>query len=187
MFVCQRETCITRRCLKDAVRRCGRWRRNTWRWFDSTPPAACPTYERTSSSCGTTRMSASVRLHVCKRYRNRSVCSRLRFRLQIHQDLREELAKVKTLQALAEVSKQLRLRCQVTQTAAFAGARHRHRCLLLNKRCVCCRRRSPEERRWMAERAACRSPTGSVSHTSAQRECVQVKAQRWDAMSTQTF
>lgn len=35
-------------------------------------------------------------------------------RLQIHQDLREELAKVKTLEALAEVSKQLKLRCQVT-------------------------------------------------------------------------
>ncbi|XP_023813631.1 tRNA-dihydrouridine(16/17) synthase [NAD(P)(+)]-like isoform X3 [Oryzias latipes] len=33
-------------------------------------------------------------------------------RLQIHQDLREELAKVKTLQALAEVSSQLRRRCQ---------------------------------------------------------------------------
>lgn len=35
-------------------------------------------------------------------------------RLQIHQDLREDLAKVKTLQGLAGVSKQLRLRCQVT-------------------------------------------------------------------------
>uniref|UniRef100_A0A669C8U3 tRNA-dihydrouridine(16/17) synthase [NAD(P)(+)]-like n=1 Tax=Oreochromis niloticus TaxID=8128 RepID=A0A669C8U3_ORENI len=33
--------------------------------------------------------------------------------LQIHQDLREELAKVKTLEGLADVSKQLRLRCQV--------------------------------------------------------------------------
>uniref|UniRef100_A0A671U729 tRNA-dihydrouridine(16/17) synthase [NAD(P)(+)]-like n=1 Tax=Sparus aurata TaxID=8175 RepID=A0A671U729_SPAAU len=33
--------------------------------------------------------------------------------LQIHQDLREDLAKVKTLAGLAEVSKQLRLRCQV--------------------------------------------------------------------------
>ncbi|XP_069577677.1 tRNA-dihydrouridine(16/17) synthase [NAD(P)(+)]-like [Brachyistius frenatus] len=32
--------------------------------------------------------------------------------LQIHQDLREELAKVKNLQGLADVSKQLRLRCQ---------------------------------------------------------------------------
>ncbi|KAM7386126.1 hypothetical protein PAMA_008982 [Pampus argenteus] len=32
--------------------------------------------------------------------------------LQIHQDLREELAKVKTLEALADISKQLRLRCQ---------------------------------------------------------------------------
>ncbi|XP_032393590.1 tRNA-dihydrouridine(16/17) synthase [NAD(P)(+)]-like [Etheostoma spectabile] len=32
--------------------------------------------------------------------------------LQIHQDLREELAKVKTLEGLAAVSKQLRLRCQ---------------------------------------------------------------------------
>ncbi|XP_039467500.1 tRNA-dihydrouridine(16/17) synthase [NAD(P)(+)]-like [Oreochromis aureus] len=32
--------------------------------------------------------------------------------LQIHQDLREELAKVKTLEGLADVSKQLRLRCQ---------------------------------------------------------------------------
>uniref|UniRef100_A0A1A7XS06 tRNA-dihydrouridine(16/17) synthase [NAD(P)(+)]-like n=2 Tax=Iconisemion striatum TaxID=60296 RepID=A0A1A7XS06_9TELE len=32
--------------------------------------------------------------------------------LQIHQDLREELAKVKNLQALADVSKQLKLRCQ---------------------------------------------------------------------------
>ncbi|KAK0136506.1 tRNA-dihydrouridine(16/17) synthase [NAD(P)(+)]-like [Merluccius polli] len=32
--------------------------------------------------------------------------------LQIHQDLREELAKVKNLEGLAEVSKQLRLRCQ---------------------------------------------------------------------------
>ncbi|KAF3699543.1 tRNA-dihydrouridine(16/17) synthase [NAD(P)(+)]-like [Channa argus] len=34
------------------------------------------------------------------------------YTLQIHQDLREELAKVKTLEALADVSKQLRLRCQ---------------------------------------------------------------------------
>ncbi|XP_068606166.1 tRNA-dihydrouridine(16/17) synthase [NAD(P)(+)]-like [Brachionichthys hirsutus] len=33
--------------------------------------------------------------------------------LQIHQDLREDLAKVKTVNALADVSKQLRLRCQV--------------------------------------------------------------------------
>ncbi|XP_068587614.1 tRNA-dihydrouridine(16/17) synthase [NAD(P)(+)]-like isoform X2 [Cebidichthys violaceus] len=32
--------------------------------------------------------------------------------LQIHQDLREELAKVKTIEGLAGVSKQLRLRCQ---------------------------------------------------------------------------
>uniref|UniRef100_A0A3B3C2K1 Dihydrouridine synthase 1-like (S. cerevisiae) n=1 Tax=Oryzias melastigma TaxID=30732 RepID=A0A3B3C2K1_ORYME len=32
--------------------------------------------------------------------------------LQIHQDLREELAKVKTLEALADVSSQLRRRCQ---------------------------------------------------------------------------
>ncbi|CAG5986559.1 unnamed protein product, partial [Menidia menidia] len=32
--------------------------------------------------------------------------------LQIHQDLREELAKVKTLQALAEVSRHLKQRCQ---------------------------------------------------------------------------
>ncbi|KAK5855689.1 hypothetical protein PBY51_007346 [Eleginops maclovinus] len=32
--------------------------------------------------------------------------------LQIHQDLREDLAKVKTLEALADVSKQLKLRCQ---------------------------------------------------------------------------
>lgn len=34
-------------------------------------------------------------------------------RLQIHQDLRDDLAKVKTLEGLANVSKQLRLRCQV--------------------------------------------------------------------------
>lgn len=34
-------------------------------------------------------------------------------RLQIHQDLREDLAKVKTLDALADVSKQLKQRCQV--------------------------------------------------------------------------
>lgn len=36
------------------------------------------------------------------------VCS-----LQIHQDLREDLAKVKTLDGLADVSKQLKQRCQV--------------------------------------------------------------------------
>lgn len=34
-------------------------------------------------------------------------------RLQIHQDLREDLAKVKTLDGLADVSKQLKQRCQV--------------------------------------------------------------------------
>lgn len=34
-------------------------------------------------------------------------------RLQIHQDLREDLAKVKTLDGLAHVSKQLKQRCQV--------------------------------------------------------------------------
>lgn len=33
-------------------------------------------------------------------------------RLQIHQDLREDLAKVKNVEGLTEVSKQLRLRCQ---------------------------------------------------------------------------
>lgn len=36
-------------------------------------------------------------------------------RLQIHQDLRDDLAKVKTLEALANVSEQLKLRCQVTE------------------------------------------------------------------------
>lgn len=36
-------------------------------------------------------------------------------RLQIHQDLRDDLAKVKTLEGLANVSKQLKLRCQVTE------------------------------------------------------------------------
>lgn len=46
-------------------------------------------------------------------------------RLQIHQDLREELAKVKTLEALADVSKQLRLRCQVT--ALFKNAQTKSR------------------------------------------------------------
>lgn len=45
------------------------------------------------------------------------------FRLQIHQDLREELAKVKTLEGLADVSKQLRLRCQV-QTGNILSNMH---------------------------------------------------------------
>uniref|UniRef100_A0A8C9Z053 Dihydrouridine synthase 1-like (S. cerevisiae) n=1 Tax=Sander lucioperca TaxID=283035 RepID=A0A8C9Z053_SANLU len=46
--------------------------------------------------------------------------------LQIHQDLREELAKVKTLEGLAGVSKQLRLRCQVTaNSSVFHQARLR--------------------------------------------------------------
>lgn len=39
-------------------------------------------------------------------------------RLQIHQDLRDDLAKVKTLEALANVSQQLKLRCQVTDAPA---------------------------------------------------------------------
>uniref|UniRef100_A0A8C7QDB4 tRNA-dihydrouridine(16/17) synthase [NAD(P)(+)]-like n=1 Tax=Oncorhynchus mykiss TaxID=8022 RepID=A0A8C7QDB4_ONCMY len=37
--------------------------------------------------------------------------------LQIHKDLREELAKVKNLQGLTEVSRQLRLRCQVPRVS----------------------------------------------------------------------
>ena len=45
-----------------------------------------------------------------------SVC-----RLQIHQDLREELAKVKNLESLADVSRKLRLRCQVTATKIVSG------------------------------------------------------------------
>ncbi len=45
-------------------------------------------------------------------------------RLQIHQDLREELAKVKTLEGLANVSKQLRLRCQVTAVLKVVLKRH---------------------------------------------------------------
>ena len=35
------------------------------------------------------------------------------FRLQIHQDLREDLAKVKNLEALSGVSRHLKQRCQV--------------------------------------------------------------------------
>ena len=34
-------------------------------------------------------------------------------RLQVHQQLREELAKVKTLEGVAAVSQALKLRCQV--------------------------------------------------------------------------
>lgn len=49
-----------------------------------------------------------------------SVC-----RLQIHQDLREDLAKVKTLAGLADVSKQLRLRCQVITNSRCEEARLR--------------------------------------------------------------
>lgn len=45
------------------------------------------------------------------------VCACVR-RLQIHQDLRDDLAKVKTLEALANVSQQLKLRCQVTDAPA---------------------------------------------------------------------
>uniref|UniRef100_A0A3B3ZMU8 tRNA-dihydrouridine(16/17) synthase [NAD(P)(+)]-like n=1 Tax=Periophthalmus magnuspinnatus TaxID=409849 RepID=A0A3B3ZMU8_9GOBI len=41
--------------------------------------------------------------------------------LQIHQDLREELAKVKTVEGLAEVSHQLKLRCQ-EEISRCAGA-----------------------------------------------------------------
>uniref|UniRef100_A0AAY4AW69 tRNA-dihydrouridine(16/17) synthase [NAD(P)(+)]-like n=1 Tax=Denticeps clupeoides TaxID=299321 RepID=A0AAY4AW69_9TELE len=41
--------------------------------------------------------------------------------LQVHQDLREELAKVKTLEALAEVSEQLKHRCQVPLATFFVS------------------------------------------------------------------
>lgn len=55
-------------------------------------------------------------LHVIMVYgRTACVCVR---RLQIHQDLRDDLAKVKTLEALANVSQQLKLRCQVTDAPA---------------------------------------------------------------------
>lgn len=40
--------------------------------------------------------------------RGQSLC----LRLQVHQQLREELAKVKTLEAAAAVSRELKLRCQ---------------------------------------------------------------------------
>lgn len=43
-------------------------------------------------------------------------------RLQIHQDLREDLAKVKTLDGLADVSKQLKQRCQVMAASQNSGA-----------------------------------------------------------------
>lgn len=43
-------------------------------------------------------------------------------RLQIHQDLREDLAKVKTLDGLDDVSKQLKQRCQVMAASQKSGA-----------------------------------------------------------------
>ena len=62
VFVCvcvllsQRGTSTTRRCLRALARLCGRWRRSTWASFSGIP-APCPTSARTSSNCGTTRMS----------------------------------------------------------------------------------------------------------------------------------
>uniref|UniRef100_A0A674AYF4 tRNA-dihydrouridine(16/17) synthase [NAD(P)(+)]-like n=1 Tax=Salmo trutta TaxID=8032 RepID=A0A674AYF4_SALTR len=44
--------------------------------------------------------------------------------LQIHKDLREELAKVKNLQGLTEVSRQLRLRCQVPRIRVSYAVRY---------------------------------------------------------------
>lgn len=42
-------------------------------------------------------------------------------RLQVYQQLREELAKAKTLEGIADVNRDLKLRCQVTTWALTAG------------------------------------------------------------------
>lgn len=40
-------------------------------------------------------------------------------RLQVYQQLREELAKVKTLEGIVDVNRELKLRCQVPRRAAL--------------------------------------------------------------------
>lgn len=86
----------------------------------------------------------------------------------MHHDLREELAKVKTLESLANVSKQLRLRCQVTSVFKSPQKRNimtpHHELLYLPLR-----RRLPEEIMWI-KRAACPSLTGSANPMSDHRE-----------------
>lgn len=59
----QRETSTTQLCSRAATPRCGRWLRSIWRWLRSILPARCPSYELTSSNCGTTR--TSVYQHRC--------------------------------------------------------------------------------------------------------------------------
>lgn len=68
----------------------------------------------TFSCCGNSPLSSSKMLHGSRvvELMFPAWCVIL-FRLQIYQDLRDELAKVKTLEALADVSKQLKQHCQV--------------------------------------------------------------------------
>lgn len=58
-------------------------------------------------------------------------------RLQIHQDLRDDLAKVKTLEALADVSKQLKLRCQVNGMLLMLRSIRRRECTKSYCQCSC--------------------------------------------------
>lgn len=90
-------------------------------------------------------------------------------RLQVHQLLREELAKAKTLEAVAAVSQELKLRCQARVgpvDARWVGGGSTVTEALLRF----CRRTCPGRRKGRSPQAACPSFTGSASPTCGQGE-----------------
>ncbi|KAG8507563.1 tRNA-dihydrouridine(16/17) synthase [NAD(P)(+)]-like [Galemys pyrenaicus] len=101
--------------------------------------------------------------------------------LQVHQQLREELAKVKTLEGIAAVSQELKLRCQAgagLRAGRPAWARALALTLTLTLTLTqgalgCCRRTCPGRGREKSLRAACLFSTGSASPTSGQGELQQ--------------
>ncbi|XP_077022381.1 tRNA-dihydrouridine(16/17) synthase [NAD(P)(+)]-like isoform X1 [Tamandua tetradactyla] len=88
--------------------------------------------------------------------------------LQVHQHLREELAKVKSLEGVSAVSRELKLRCQAGVGTAGCHACAGREALSVTRGLVLCRRTCPGRWRERSPWEACLSFTGSASPTSAQ-------------------
>lgn len=108
------------------------------------------------------------------------LCWGVCLRLQVHQQLREELAKVKTLEGIAAVSQELKLRCQA-RAAGWGWGRGRWEppcpaCqggaqLVTEGPRGFCRRTCAGRRRGRNPQVACLSSTGSANPISGQGEC----------------